>query len=45
MNATGRTVTGKGIGVAVIDSGVGPAEWLADPVRVVNGPDLSFESM
>jgi serine protease AprX len=43
-DASGRTVTGKGVGVAVIDSGIVPAKGLADPARVVNGPDLSFES-
>jgi serine protease AprX len=34
--------TGKGIDVALIDSGVAPVEGLA--VNVINGPDLSFES-
>lgn len=43
-DAAGRTVTGKGIGVALIDSGIVPAKGLADPARVVNGPDLSLES-
>jgi serine protease AprX len=36
--------TGDGIDVAVIDSGVSPVEGLADPGKVVYGPDLSLES-
>jgi serine protease AprX len=35
--------TGKGIGVALIDTGVAPVEGLTSG-NVVNGPDLSFES-
>jgi serine protease AprX len=35
--------TGKGVGVAVIDSGVAPVQGLTGPGKVVNGPDLSFE--
>ena len=34
--------TGKGMDVALIDSGVAPVEGIA--VNVINGPDLSFES-
>jgi hypothetical protein len=34
--------TGKGVDVALIDSGVAPVEGLS--VNVINGPDLSFES-
>jgi Subtilase family len=34
--------TGKGVDVALIDSGVAPVEGLT--VNVINGPDLSFES-
>jgi len=34
--------TGKGVDVALIDSGVAPVDGLA--VNVINGPDLSFES-
>jgi serine protease AprX len=41
--AWARNITGKGIGVALIDSGVAPVPGLDDR-RVVNGPDLSFES-
>jgi Subtilase family len=36
--------TGKGVDVAVIDSGVVPVDGLRTPGKVVNGPDLSFES-
>ena len=36
--------TGKGVDVAVIDSGVAPVDGLGAPGKVVNGPDLSFES-
>jgi serine protease AprX len=36
--------TGKGVDVALIDTGVTPVEGLAGPDKVVNGPDLSFES-
>jgi serine protease AprX len=36
--------TGKGIDVAVIDTGVSPVPGLNDPNKVVNGPDLSIDS-
>jgi serine protease AprX len=36
--------TGQGIGVALIDSGVSPVPGLAEPNKVVYGPDLSFDS-
>jgi serine protease AprX len=36
--------TGKGVGVAVIDTGVAPVSGLNSPGKVVNGPDLSLES-
>jgi serine protease AprX len=36
-------VDGRGVGVALIDTGVAPVPGLAAS-RVVNGPDLSFES-
>jgi serine protease AprX len=36
--------TGKGVDVALIDSGVAPVEGLNAPGKVVNGPDLSLES-
>ncbi len=37
-------LTGAGIGVALIDSGVAPVTGLSQAGKVVNGPDLSFES-
>jgi serine protease AprX len=43
-DARGRILTGKGVGVALIDSGVVPVEGLTTPGKVVNGPDLSFDS-
>jgi len=42
--ATGAVLTGAGIGVALIDSGVSPVPGLNGAGKVVNGPDLSFES-
>ena len=36
-------ITGKGIDVALIDSGVVPVKGLTGPGKVVNGADLSFE--
>jgi serine protease AprX len=36
--------TGQGVDVAVIDSGVAPVDGLTGAGKVVNGPDLSFES-
>ena len=36
--------TGKGVDVAVIDTGVSPVEGLDDPGKVLYGPDLSLES-
>src|SRR4051812_36195724 len=39
-----KGVTGKGIDVAVIDSGVSPVPGLAGNDKVVYGPDLSFDS-
>jgi serine protease AprX len=43
-DGSGRPVTGQGIGVALIDSGVAPVKALGQAGKVVNGPDLSFES-
>jgi len=37
-------ITGAGIDVAVIDSGVAPVQGLAGDGKIVNGPDLSFDS-
>ena len=36
--------TGDGVGVAMVDSGISPVPGLLTPGKVVNGPDLSFES-
>jgi serine protease AprX len=36
--------TGAGVDVALIDTGVVPVNGLTYPGKVVNGPDLSFES-
>ena len=36
--------TGAGVDIALIDSGVVPVDGLLMPGKVVNGPDLSFES-
>ena len=36
--------TGKGVGIALIDSGVAPVDGLTSSGKVVNGADLSFES-
>ena len=43
-SSTTSTLTGAGVGVALIDSGVAPVDGLSQPGKVVNGPDLSFES-
>jgi serine protease AprX len=43
-DSLGRKVTGKDIGVALIDSGISPVKGLAGAGKIVNGPDLSFES-
>jgi serine protease AprX len=36
--------TGTGVDVALIDSGIAPVDGLNNAAKVVNGPDLSFES-
>ncbi|MDT4991188.1 MAG: serine protease AprX [Actinoplanes sp.] len=41
---TGISLTGAGVGVALIDSGVAPVQGLTGPGKIVFGPDLSFES-
>jgi serine protease AprX len=41
---SGRKLTGQGVGVALIDSGVSRVPGLDGPGKVVNGPDLSFEA-
>jgi hypothetical protein len=40
----GNQYTGKGVDVALIDSGVVPVDGLMIPGKVINGADLSFES-
>jgi len=40
----GAGYTGAGVGVALIDTGVVPVDGLTSAGKVVNGPDLSFES-
>jgi serine protease AprX len=42
-DSSGRLIGGTGVGVALIDSGVSAVAGLNDG-RVINGPDLSFES-
>jgi serine protease AprX len=39
-----KKITGKGVDVALIDSGVVGVNGLRKPGKVINGPDLSFES-
>jgi len=36
--------TGRGVDVAIIDSGVAPVPGLDGPDKIIHGPDLSFES-
>jgi serine protease AprX len=36
--------TGKGVDVAVVDTGTAPVPGLATSGKLINGPDLSFES-
>jgi serine protease AprX len=40
----GQKVTGAGVTVAVIDTGVAPVPGLNAPGKVIDGPDLSFDS-
>ncbi|HKT06047.1 MAG TPA: S8 family peptidase [Rugosimonospora sp.] len=44
QDAKQQNLTGRGIGVALIDSGISPVQGLNTPGKIVNGPDLSFES-
>ena len=44
QQAWANGATGKGVDVAVIDSGVTPVQGLGAPNKVVYGPDLSFDS-
>ena len=43
-DASGRAVTGKGVTVALVDSGVEAVPGLDAPGKIVRGPDLSLES-
>ncbi|MDQ1659719.1 MAG: serine protease AprX [Cryptosporangiaceae bacterium] len=43
-DTAGKFIDGTGVGVALIDSGIAPVQGLNSPQRIVNGPDLSFES-
>ena len=40
----GAGYTGQGVDVALIDTGVAPVSGLTGAGKIVNGPDLSFES-
>jgi serine protease AprX len=42
-SGTAGSLTGQGVGIALIDTGVAPVPGLP-AAQVVNGPDLSFES-
>jgi subtilisin family serine protease len=37
-------ITGKGVDIALIDSGIVPVDGLRGPDKVIHGPDLSFEA-
>ena len=43
-DARGRAVTGQGVTVAVLDSGVAAVPGLDAPGKIVRGPDLSLEA-
>lgn len=43
-DSTGRAVTGRGVTVAIADSGVAAVPGLDTPGKIVRGPDLSLES-
>jgi serine protease AprX len=44
FSLTSRGITGKGVTVAVIDTGIAPVDGLNTHHKVLNGPDLSFDS-
>jgi serine protease AprX len=44
ITPSGSVLTGAGVGVALIDSGIAPVKGLYNVGQVVYGPDLSFES-
>ncbi|MCU1450168.1 MAG: peptidase and in kexin sedolisin [Acidimicrobiales bacterium] len=43
-NAWAGGFTGRGVDVALVDSGIAPVAGLTGAGKVVNGPDLSFDS-
>ena len=43
-DASGQAVTGRGVTVAVLDSGVSAVPGLDAPGKVIQGPDLSLEA-
>jgi serine protease AprX len=43
-NRRGLRLTGEGVGVALIDTGVAPVAGLNGTGQVINGPDLSLDS-
>ncbi len=43
-DVNGRAITGQGVTVAVLDSGVAPVTGLDQPGKLVQGPDLSIET-
>jgi serine protease AprX len=44
QQAWAQGITGKGVDVALLDTGVVPVAGLDEPGKVINGPDLSFDS-
>ncbi|OIQ91764.1 serine protease AprX [mine drainage metagenome] len=42
-DAQGQPVTGKGVTVALVDTGIAPVAGLDSAGKVINGPDLSFD--
>nr|WP_231126278.1 S8 family serine peptidase [Motilibacter aurantiacus] len=44
LDPAGRRVTGLGVGVGVIDTGIAPVRGLDAPGKIVNALDLSFEA-
>jgi serine protease AprX len=43
-DASGKAVTGQGVTVAVLDSGIEPVAGLNAPGQLIQGPDLSLEA-
>ncbi|MDQ1487291.1 MAG: serine protease AprX [Actinomycetota bacterium] len=43
-DASGRAITGQGVTVAVLDSGVAPVAGLNGAGKLIQGPDLSIET-